>query len=85
LLPDTARSDKTDTDGEPVKKNRYQTLIIVYVCLILINIANYWLIIESLYWASKSNVNVGVVMAIFVIKPILSGILFNIFFGVTYK
>ena len=54
-----------------------------FVVQIILNIITFWLQVESLYFATQSNVNSGVIMSLFSLKPIISFLLFYIAFGST--
>ena len=74
----------SSTEDPPVqRKTINKSKIFAFLAQIILNIITFWLQIESLYFAKLWNVNAGVIMSLFSMKPILSFLLFYFTFGYT--
>jgi drug/metabolite transporter (DMT)-like permease len=88
---ESANTACTDLESREVisKAQTYYQLVkanlLIILLLILMNIVNYWATIESLFYAGEANVNTGVVVSMFSLKPIMSACLFYLWFNQKLK
>lgn len=76
---------KASDEGPEIKHKYYVKWKRVYATIILciLNVLQYWAFTEGYYYATLADVNSGVIMSMYSIKPVLSGLCFYFFFNQT--